>query len=93
MTRRIGLALGISAVILLLAVLAGVVGILYARPATAQTSVGVPGMRQVSVVGHGEVKGKPDMATVQIGVETQAATSQAALAQNNTQAQAIIQKL
>ena len=93
MTRRIGLTLGIGAAILLLAVLAGVVGILYARPATAQASVGVPGMRQVSVVGHGEVKGKPDMATVQIGVETQAATSQAALAQNNAQAQAIVQKL
>lgn len=93
MTRRIEMTLGIVAAALLLAVLAGVVGLLYARPATAQTSTGVPGMRQVSVVGHGEVKGKPDTATVQIGVETEAQTAQEALAQNNAQAQAIIQKL
>jgi uncharacterized protein YggE len=85
--------LGIGAAVLLLAVLAGVVGILYARPATAQTSVGVPGMRQVTVVGHGEAKGTPDTASVQIGVETQAGTAKDALAQNNAQAQAIVQKL
>jgi uncharacterized protein YggE len=87
------MTVGIVAAVLLLAVLAGIVGILYARPATAQTNVGVPGMRQVSVVGHGEAKGTPDTASVQIGVETQAATAQQALAQNNTQAQAIVQKL
>jgi uncharacterized protein len=93
MTRRIGMTFGVVAAVLLLAVLAGVVGVLYARPVTAQTSVGVSGMRQVSVVGHGEVQGTPDTATVQLGVENQAATAQDALAQNNTQAQAIIQKL
>jgi uncharacterized protein YggE len=87
------MTLGVVAVVLLLAVLAGVVGLIYARPVTAQTSAGVNGMRQVTVVGHGEVKGTPDTATVQIGVETEAGTSQEALAQNNTQAQAIIQKL
>ena len=89
MTRRIGITIGIVAAVLLLAVLAGVVGLLYARPATAQTSAGVPGMRQVTVVGHGEVKGQPDTATVQLGVETEAATAKDALAQNTTQAQAI----
>jgi uncharacterized protein YggE len=78
---------------LVLAVLAGLVGLLYARPVTAQSSVGVPGMRQVSVVGHGEVTGKPDTATVQIGVETDAATAKDALAQNTTQAQAIQARL
>jgi len=93
MTRRIGTTLGIVAALLLLAILAGVVGLLYARPATAQTNVGVPGMRQVSVVGHGEVKGRPDTATVQIGVENEAATAKEALAQNTAQAQAIQQKL
>ncbi len=93
MTRRIGMTIGVVAAVLLLAVLAGLVGLLYARPATAQTSVGVPGMRQVAVVGHGEVKGQPDTATVQIGVETEAAAAKDALAQNTTQAQAIQQKL
>ena len=89
MTRRIGITIGTIAAVLVLAVLAGVVGLLYARPATAQTNVGVPGMRQVTVVGHGEIKGRPDTATVQIGVETEAATAKEALAQNTTQAQAI----
>ena len=57
MSRRIGMTIGVVGAVLLLAVLAGLVGVLYARPATAQT-VGVPGMRQVTVVGHGEVKGQ-----------------------------------
>lgn len=92
MTRRIWTLIGASAAVLLLAILAGLVGALYARPATAQ-SVGVPGMRQVTVVGRSEVKGRPDTATVQIGVETEAATAQEALAQNTGQAQAIQQKL
>jgi uncharacterized protein YggE len=93
MTRRIGTTIGIVAGLLLLAILAGVVGLLYARPATAQTNVGVPGMRQVSVAGHGEVKGRPDTATVQIGVESEAATAKEALVQNTAQALTIQQKL
>lgn len=93
MTRRIGITIGVVAAVLVLAVLAGVVGLLYARPVTAQASAGVPGMRQVSVVGHGEVKGAPDTATVQIGVETEAATAKDALAQNSAQAQAVQEKL
>src|SRR5437867_7138187 len=93
MSRRIGMTIGIVAAALLLAVLAGLVGLLYARPATAQTSVGVPGMGQVTVVGHGEVKGKPDTATVQLGVDSEAASAKDALAQNTTQAQAILAKL
>jgi uncharacterized protein YggE len=80
------------AAVLLLAVLAGIVGVLYARPATAQT-VGVPGMRQVTVVGRGEVKGKPDTATVQIGVETEAAVAKDALAKNTEEATALQAKL
>ncbi|NJN15827.1 MAG: SIMPL domain-containing protein [Oscillochloris sp.] len=54
---------------------------------------GIVGMRQITVVGRGESRIAPDMATVQIGVETQAATTQEALAENNTQAQAIIDQL
>ncbi len=92
MTRRISITLGVVASLLLLAILAGIVGVLYARPATAQTS-GVTGMRQVTVVGHGEVKGKPDTATIQIGVETEAPEAKDALAQNTTQAEALQAKL
>ena len=93
MTRRISITIGVLAAVLLLAILAGVVGLLYARPVTAQASAGVPGMRQVTVVGHGEIKGAPDAATVQIGVETEAGTAKDALAQNSAQAQAIQEKL
>jgi uncharacterized protein YggE len=84
---------GVAAGLLLLAILAGMVGLLYARPAAAQASTGVPGMRQVTVVGHGEVKGAPDTATVQIGVEAEAATAKDALAQNSAQTQAVQEKL
>jgi uncharacterized protein YggE len=81
----------LSAVALALAIVGIVVG-LFARPALAQqAAVGTP--RQVTVVGNGEVFGTPDTATVQVGVETQAATSQEALAQNNAQVQALIAKL
>jgi uncharacterized protein YggE len=93
MARRIGITVGVIAAVLVLAVLAGIVGVLYARPATAQTSVGVPGMRQVTVVGHGEVKGRPDTATVQIGVETEAPVAKDALAKNTDQATALQAKL
>src|SRR6185436_10592134 len=93
MTRRMSLTIGLVAAMLLLAILAGLVGLLYARPVTAQTSTGVPGMRQVTVVGHGEVKGTPDTATVQIGVETEAAAAKDALAQNSAQAQAVHDQL
>ena len=93
MARRIGMTVGVVAAVLLLAVLAGIVGVLYARPATAQTSVGVPGMRQVTVVGRGEVKGRPDTATIQIGVETEAPVAKDALAKNTDLATALQAKL
>ena len=93
MARRFGITVGVVAALLVLAVLAGIVGVLYARPATAQSNVGVPGMRQVTVVGHSEVKGRPDTATIQIGVETEAPAAKDALAKNTDQAQAIQAKL
>ncbi len=93
MSQRILSTIGIIAAVLVLAVLVGIVGVLYARPVTAQSTVGVTGMRQITVVGQGEVKGRPDTATVQIGVETEAPTSQEALTKNNAQAQTVQQRL
>lgn len=93
MTQRSSTILSVVASVALLAVLVGVGALLYTRPAVAQSSTGVPGMRQVSVTGHGEVKARPDTATVQIGVETEAPSAKEALAQNTTQAQALQQKL
>jgi hypothetical protein len=93
MSQRVITSLALAAAALLVAVLAGIAGALYARPAAAQTGVGINGLRQVTVQGQAQVTGKPDTARVILGVESQAATVAEALAQNNTQAQAIIKKL
>lgn len=86
---------GILAGILLIAVLAlgGLAGFALSRPAPAQAQSGIAGLRQITVVGNGEVRVTPDMATVQIGVETTAPTTQEALDQNSAQARAIIDQL
>jgi uncharacterized protein YggE len=87
---------GVLAGALLAAVVAvaGMAGLLIARPSAAQAqAVGVPGMRQVTVVGSGEARVAPDVATVQIGVESSAATTQEALTQNNAAAQAVIEQI
>lgn len=62
-----------------------------AQTATAQT--GVTNMPQIVVIGTGEVKVEPDIASIMIGVETTAPTTQEALAQNSAQAQAIIDQI
>ncbi len=88
--------IGVLAGALLVAVLAlgGLAGLVLARPAPASAQgSGVGGMRQVTVVGSGESRVAPDMASVQLGVETTAPTTQEALAQNTAQAQAIIEQL
>lgn len=86
-------ALGGALLVIALAA-AAFAGVALSRPAPAQAqSVGVPGMRQITVVGAGEARVAPDMASVQIGVETSAPTTQEALAQNTAQAQALIDKV
>lgn len=74
------LALGVAALVLLLA-----------RPqATAAATLGV---RQITVVGNGEADVTPDMARVQIGVQTQAASAGEALSQNNANMEALLARL
>ncbi len=93
MTQRISPVVGglVIALLIALLALAGAVGMLLTRPAQAQPVAGSP--RQITVVGVGEVQGTPDTANVQIGVETEAPTTQEALDQNNAQVQAIIAKM
>jgi uncharacterized protein YggE len=96
MDTRNSTLIGVLAGALLVAVLAvgALAGLAFARPAPAQAqNVGVPGMRQVTVTGQGEVRVIPDLAVMQLGVETTAPTTQEALAQNTAQAQAIIDQL
>jgi hypothetical protein len=92
MSNRIILFLGAMAGVLLVALVAGVTSIMMSRPVQAQSS-GITGMRQITVVGHGEAQGTPDTARIEMGVETMADTTTAALEQNNQQVQAIIDRL
>jgi uncharacterized protein YggE len=80
-------------VAILVVALVAIAGALMVRPAVAQSEAAIPDRRHITVVGHGEAEGRPDTASVQIGVTTEATTAQEALAQNNAQAQAIHAKL
>ena len=96
MENRNPTLIGVLAGAVLIAVLAigAISAVLVSRPITAQAqSNGVTGMRQITVVGVGEVKVTPDTANVQIGVDTSAPTTQEALAQNSAQTSAIIEKI
>ncbi len=81
-----------GALLITLLVLGAFVTVTLVRPAQAQ-SIGITGLRQITVVGNGEVQATPDTAQVQIGVETNAATTQEALNQNNQQVANIIARI
>lgn len=86
------LTIGTLIAALVFVLLGGIFAVLLTRPVAA-AQVGPNTIRQVTVVGNGEVKVTPDTATVQIGVQTDGATSQEALDANNTQVAAVIAKL
>lgn len=52
-----------------------------------------PAIPQILVVGRGEVKVTPDKATIQVSVQTRAATAAAAAAENATKQQAVLSAL
>ena len=85
----------VGGVVAVLIVAAGALGAFFARPAvtSAAQTVGGSVVRQITVIGTGEVKGTPDQATIQLGVQSQAQTSSAALADNNTKMEALLAKL
>jgi uncharacterized protein len=85
----------IGGAVAVMIVAAGALGAIFARPnvtQAAQTSGGSV-VRQITVIGTGDVKATPDQATVQIGVQSQGQTSQAAIADNNTKMEALLAKL
>lgn len=82
----------VGATILVVAALIGLSIFPLARSAQAQTT-GITPLRQVTVIGHGEVKVVPDTAIISIGVETAGKTAKEALNANNTQAADIQKKL
>lgn len=91
-TNRSALFLGALAGVILIALVAGITSLVMGSPVQAQ-SAGVTNMRQVTVVGTGEISGTPDTARVEIGVEVTAATTSEAISQNNAQVAAVINKL
>jgi uncharacterized protein len=82
MDRRSVAALGIAG-------LAAVAAL--TTPALAQESNRMP--RFISLSGHGEVKARPDMAVVNVGVTTNAATAREALTQNTEAMQKVFASL
>ena len=85
------LAGGVIAVLILAA---GALGALFARPGAVQAAqMGGSYVRQITVVGTGEARGTPNQATVQLGVQTEAAVARDALAENTTKMNALIAKL
>lgn len=85
----------LAALVIALVLGAATLGAVLARPATTQAAqtTGNGIVRQITVVGNGEVKITPDQATVQIGVQTEGATSSDAMTANNTQMAALIEQL
>lgn len=63
----------------------------FATPSQAQESKTMP--RVISLNGHGEVKAKPDMAVVNVGVMSQAKTAREALTENTAAMQKIFAAL
>ena len=71
--------------------LTGLAAAAIANPSLAQESKSMP--RLFSLSGHGEVKAKPDMAVINVGVLTQAATAREALTQNTQSMEKIFASL
>lgn len=61
-----------------------------AGSAQAQTPVPANTPRTITVVGNGQAFGSPDVATVQVGVQTRNANAGDAVSENNTKMQALI---
>ncbi|WP_207103154.1 SIMPL domain-containing protein, partial [Paracoccus shandongensis] len=64
-----------------------------AAPGKGGHSMCHPGLSRLTVTGQGEARVAPDMATIQLGVTTQAASAAEAMAQNSTRQAAVIEAL
>jgi uncharacterized protein YggE len=88
-------ALGIGILILALIILGS--GFMFragrAQTGTQQPAADQTGIRSVQVTGIGQVKVKPDIVRIRIGVQTQAKTAAEALSANNSQMQGVLNAL
>lgn len=64
-----------------------------AAPGKGGHSMCHPGMSRLTVTGEGETRAAPDLATIQLGVTTQAPSAAEAMRQNSTQQTAVIEAL
>lgn len=64
-----------------------------AAPAKSGHHMCHPGLSRLTVTGEGEARVAPDLATIQLGVTTQAASAAEAMRQNSTQQTAVIEAL
>lgn len=64
-----------------------------AAPGKGGHSLCHPGMSRLTVTGQGEARVAPDLATIQLGVTTQAASAAEAMRQNSAQQTAVIEAL
>jgi uncharacterized protein YggE len=85
----------ISVVLALLALVValGALVTLAARPQTIAAATTDAPARHITVVGHGQANAIPDTASIQMGVQSEAATAREALTDNNTKMAALITKL
>ncbi len=60
------------------------------QPAGGPTAIAIDPNRTITVVGHGEVKGKPDIARTSLGIEVTAPTVAEATKQANAQMDAVL---
>lgn len=81
-----------AAFVALAVAVAVIVGTLGVSP-TQAAQVSVDTRRSITVVGTGEIKGTPDTATVQVGVQSEGTNAREALTANGTQMQALLAKL
>lgn len=93
MERRFGAILGTLLAALLLIGAFIVVNMTGNAPSRAEDDTPAMVMRQVTVVGRGEVRAPPDTAHVNIGVQTEAKTVQEALEANNEQASQVMEEI
>jgi uncharacterized protein YggE len=86
----------ITGIFLIVALSLGMVGVnqnMGVTQANAQTTQSLDTSRTVSVSGKGEIQATPDVVLVNLGVQTEAASAQEALNQNNTLMQQVVDAL
>jgi uncharacterized protein YggE len=85
--------LPVALALIALAVAIGALVAIAARPQTIAAATTEVPARHITVVGHGQANATPDTASIQMGVQSEAATAREALTDNNTKMAALIAKL